>query len=846
MAASWQFPADRTGTDDRPAEHEETLRILPAEPHLQDAPHLGNGVYECGFELERDFSALAGETWMGEPPHHITLSAFAIVVLPQGLDGTVRLALGVPYDRPGPAYRLSASDLDAVVDADVFVDFAMAIVGDTTHNAARLWFAWNGRIPGGWFACEIGKLPPRHTVKPDPTQPVADGFIEPLPPLPVPWALPVSFDSERSNTAIVQIEDLLPATRYRYKLRYAAAGGIGPGLGRIVATGEFTTTAVSPRRLSLVFGSCHQPVIEEDLHRWEALALRQDYDLLLLIGDQIYEDYIWANWDQRYRSQYRQYWAYRPMRQVLRRTPTYMIFDDHEVKDDWGTNFPRTQKDRDRERAALRAYEIFQHSHNPMGLEGGSSAERPPGERVYHYHFRRGPFAFFMMDVRSNRRIPDRLPPPRPPGPDWRGWSPRIPRKDPPDEFEVLGQKQLEAFETWANSEARQADVVFVVTPVPIAYLPAEEVRRLLDVLKDAGADLGAATGAAALGGFEDSWWMVPPPFNLPGLIGFVGGSIVGRRRIESALRERGLLDLYTRDFADMWTQDRNQPNLCRVLGTLFDLANDVTNGEAGPRPRAIFLLGGDVHVGAMHRIVSERGEARNPRIYQLVSSPISNEPPSGLVAKTLETVVRHIKPGRNITKEDLNNFKKEFGDEGFFEPLAKHIFGETPADFPLDDQKKLDNQPSRLFRAEFQSMLVERNFGRVSVVKKVKKIDEEMKIDAEPRAYKFSLAVEGKSDGVGQLLEMDPGRGGDLVTETLIAEGRVAEGDLIKGPASPAVFLVEFGERRLIPDEATSYRGRTGTGSRPCRRRPSTRSRRDRSCRGPARDSRKASPRAM
>ena len=56
---------------------------------------------------------------------------------------------------------------------------------------------------------------------------------------------------------------------------------------------------------------------------------------MLLIGDQIYEKELEGrgnDWLVHYSQQYHNYWKYQPVRDVLRRTPTYMIFDDHELK----------------------------------------------------------------------------------------------------------------------------------------------------------------------------------------------------------------------------------------------------------------------------------------------------------------------------------------------------------------------------------------------------------------------------------------------------------------------------------------------------------------------------------
>src|SRR4029078_1795786 len=105
----------------------------------------------------------------------------------------------------------------------------------------------------------------------------------------------------------------------------------------------------------------------DSLERWGALARRTDIDLLLLIGDQIYEDAVSAErgstWEERYRPRYRRFLGPHVVRDVLRRTPTLMALDDHEVKDDFGI-VPVTpdvgEADNPRRIAALNAYRLFQ------------------------------------------------------------------------------------------------------------------------------------------------------------------------------------------------------------------------------------------------------------------------------------------------------------------------------------------------------------------------------------------------------------------------------------------------------------------------------------------------------
>ena len=218
---------------------------------------------------------------------------------------------------------------------------------------------------------------------------------------------------------MIRVTGLDPATQYRYALRRTVAvPGGEPRAGRELTAGEFVTVSDErdARRIAFAFASCHSPIRHGDLsegievvsrespERWARLATlsRSQFDMLILMGDQIYADGIETNfpedpWFTKFAKRYHQQWEYREVRRVLASRPTYMILDDHEVRDEYGTEeeFDDTNAELTETitREGLRAYRAFQHSHNPEGPDG------PP----FHYHFRRGPAAFFVLDVRTKR-----------------------------------------------------------------------------------------------------------------------------------------------------------------------------------------------------------------------------------------------------------------------------------------------------------------------------------------------------------------------------------------------------------------------------------------------------------
>ncbi|WP_165977295.1 alkaline phosphatase D family protein [Nonomuraea diastatica] len=121
-------------------------------------------------------------------------------------------------------------------------------------------------------------------------------------------------------------------------------------------------------------------------------------DLLLLLGDQVYADnpspeilaYIRSRRDtapqgeiadfEEYAELYRRAWTDPDIRWLLSTVPTAMIFDDHDVRDDWNTSktwreqMARTPWWRRRVIAGLGAYYVYQHLGN---LSPAERAEEP-------------------------------------------------------------------------------------------------------------------------------------------------------------------------------------------------------------------------------------------------------------------------------------------------------------------------------------------------------------------------------------------------------------------------------------------------------------------------------------
>ncbi|MGE2713596.1 alkaline phosphatase D family protein [Mycolicibacterium litorale] len=169
-----------------------------------------------------------------------------------------------------------------------------------------------------------------------------------------------------------------------------------------------TRGPVNTERLRAVFGSCRYPKtgveeIDEKLgpdaldryaDRMARLPVSQWPDLLILLGDQVYADELTPEarrhltgrrrrrrkHGQRppdevvsfgeYEGLYRHSWSDPEIRWIMSTVPTAMIFDDHDIRDDWNTSAAwRAEMDkqpwwRDRIRAGLASYWVYQHMGN--------------------------------------------------------------------------------------------------------------------------------------------------------------------------------------------------------------------------------------------------------------------------------------------------------------------------------------------------------------------------------------------------------------------------------------------------------------------------------------------------
>jgi alkaline phosphatase D len=362
-----------------------------------------------------------------------------------------------------------------------------SIIGHTTHNEARLWVrVWapgkyalllsTEAIPQGSSAERpklVGGEKPRAVLAtPNADDKVLQGEVAVK-----------DFGHDSDLTGVFELKSLQPDTTYRYAL-FPIDEGAGHNPWELPPDEihrRFRTQTEGRHDLCFGLISCHMPfakngdIINTDM--WERLYRMLDEhggQMLVAAGDQAYVDgnadiSIWRqlrsvkrellklpagqraevmkSW---YRDIYRGYWGFPWLQKTLARFPTYMIWDDHEIMDGWGSYTKKELADElglwwelsgpkelalafEMFEAAKAVYWEYEHSHNPSTPSG-----------VYDYGYSVRDCAFYVLDMRGKRDFNRKT-------------------------YKILGKDQIERFEAWVRS-SDQARALFVVSPVPVIH----------------------------------------------------------------------------------------------------------------------------------------------------------------------------------------------------------------------------------------------------------------------------------------------------------------------------------------------------------------------------------------
>lgn len=279
-----------------------------------------------------------------------------------------------------PRFRFPDGELDSWV-----------AIGDVTHRSVRVW----ARQPDGAIAAALtvgGVEVAREQVTPAP-------------------------DRDHVGAAVLTLEDPRPEASFEVRV------------GSVTRTGRLAPAPGSRGGFAFVFGSCHQPFTEEiedgrvDLHagasiypRIRQLVRERDVAFAMWLGDQVYSDAVSeASVRERmsrdpsvsddalvgtYRHLYRGFFNESGFRALCEAVPAYLMWDDHDIFDGWGSLLDHTEFDERVYRAAERAFVEYQHLRNP----GGELAAQAP----FGYSFWRGDVGFHVPDLRGERDFNDR------------------------------------------------------------------------------------------------------------------------------------------------------------------------------------------------------------------------------------------------------------------------------------------------------------------------------------------------------------------------------------------------------------------------------------------------------
>ncbi len=427
-----------------------------------------------------------------------------------------------------------------------------------------------------------------------------------------------TFHIEGHHYGIVTLEDLEPAGTYEYEVRLDG-DRVWPEEGTNFPPSVIRTIG-DDRDLRILFGSCrvsfpHEPpyTLSRDEHEQGrgldalyAYALRmldesrERWPLaVFLVGDQVYADevsprtleFIRARRDvsqppgeeiadfEEYARLYREAWQNPVVRWFLSTVSSAMLFDDHDVHDDWNISSHWVARMREEpwwhERivAAFMSYWIYQHLGNLSPRELGEEAIL---ERV--------------------RRADDG-------GPLLREFALRADREAKGRRWSFcrdFGRTRLLAIDCRAGRvlEEGKRDMV-----------DDEEWAWIVD---------------RSRGDFDHLLLAMSDPFLLaPGIHDFqawnhaVCDGAWGETAAWLAEKLREAVDL------DHWA------SFPHSFDRLTDLLRDVGSGERGAAPASIVALSGDVHNAYLAEVGFRRGDGVTSRVYQAVCSPIRNPLPA-------------------------------------------------------------------------------------------------------------------------------------------------------------------------------------------------------------------------
>ncbi|MET0452388.1 MAG: alkaline phosphatase D family protein [Mycobacterium sp.] len=368
-------------------------------------------------------------------------------------------------------------------------------------------------------------------------------------------------------------------------------------------------------RLRIIFGSCRYPKTGDakldeklGLDALDCYAGRltstpvQDWpDALILLGDQVYADELTPQARQHlagkrsvgqrpadevvsfaeYEGLYRHTWGDPEIRWILSTLPTAMIFDDHDIRDDWNTSAAWRKEInekpwwRDRIRAGLASYWVYQHLGN---LSPDELADDPDYRKV--------------LAARED---------------SWHHLAELADRAD----GEVDGDKGLRFSYRWDLGHSRLVMVdsrnARILDSGDRKMLGDREFSWLEDQVNDGLDELDHLVLGSSLP------WLLPPAIGDLQSVNEIAADRPGRR---------GRLAEKVRQAADLEHWAAFSSSFLRLSDLIIGAASHESRG-----PATISVLSGDVHHS--YAALAALPQPSTARVHQLVCSPVHNYVPS-------------------------------------------------------------------------------------------------------------------------------------------------------------------------------------------------------------------------
>jgi hypothetical protein len=408
------------------------------------------------------------------------------------------------------------------------------------------------------------------------------------------------------GTAIAKVHGLRPERRYHYQVFHRGRAMRG-------ARGSFRTMPPpgSQASVSFVTVSC------SDANKIGGWQLLEEYNesfephFLLMIGDQVYmdADLETSVWEQHLNSRpeirrkamveiYQRHWGREPVRTIMANVPTYMMWDDHDIRDGWGSwagDSPTMQAKYPRGVAIAAQYSHyfddardiywhFQMVHNPAPLFGPLTPPITGERRAMPFAIRCGRLGLLVLDSRGERDV----------------FRPLYP---------ILGDGQWRAAVDWLANLPPSVEALGCVTPVPIVAMDPNGLTQSLFKHRTDDEDFfreGRAEDLLTLQRGDNSRNPLDIPSNF---VGVIFDANIGAFRAASI-----------EDLRDQWSHPFSRPEQEALLRTIAQarFANRLSS-----QPREAFFVGGDLHIAGRFDIRVDEPEMQTEC---LIASGISRE----------------------------------------------------------------------------------------------------------------------------------------------------------------------------------------------------------------------------